>query len=460
LGGISAGLMYAPVVQAVMAGQTAGRRGVGAGTAALGLGLGALTAPPCVGKLSSLFRTPPTSLGPSSEYSSFAIDGKLYAAVDGFPVEVLEACGLGGGGASDCLYLAGTGSSGAAEAIAVLGGLAAAALFSTRYFYRTLAVESAASPSTAVPTLDENAPSVQPKDFHLLGVSAATLVAAGTCMGSIAYPVMGEMLTSHVPALVTPELVAQYAAMLTASTIGGSVIWGAVSDRQGCRATMYTMTVGSIPLFIGLPVLLETLSMYNGAWIPLSLIMLSTCWCGSLVGGVYGVMPPYLSQLFGQRHVGRRVGAMLAYTSGGALAGQALLPAINDVSARSAYGAIVDKIPPDQFQAVFGEPFDKARELIASHSISLEKLCALSAEGCAPSWHVYDQSVAVLAVMLTLGSITHTRVFFEGKQLKENNRIDITRPIPGGREEMSNRGQSTDSGVEEKLKPYKKKRRF
>jgi hypothetical protein len=101
------------------------KKGIASGLTIAGFGSGALVFTPCVQYLMKKFTVLPEYLGPASDFTTKVIDGRLFAEVSGRPdlVEVVQA------GAnelaklpyalSEGLYVVGSGSTGAPEALAV-----------------------------------------------------------------------------------------------------------------------------------------------------------------------------------------------------------------------------------------------------------------------------------------------------------------------------------------------------
>jgi MFS family permease len=126
LGGCGIGLAYTPPLQALID-WFPDKKGLASGLALAGFGSGALLFTPLVQKLMSYFSKMPEYLGPAGTVETFLEGGKLFARTINGVKEVVLA------NASDIaklpyhmaegLYVVGSGSTGAAAALAVCGGI-------------------------------------------------------------------------------------------------------------------------------------------------------------------------------------------------------------------------------------------------------------------------------------------------------------------------------------------------
>ena len=122
LAGLALGLSYTPCISALMQ-WFPDKKGMASGVTVAGFGSGALLFTPLVQLLSKHFAKMPDYLGPTSDFSVRNVDGKLVTDFNGAAVEVVEAM------ASDIaklpfslpegLYVVGSGSTGAAETLAL-----------------------------------------------------------------------------------------------------------------------------------------------------------------------------------------------------------------------------------------------------------------------------------------------------------------------------------------------------
>jgi MFS family permease len=242
-GGTGIGLAYTPPVQTLMQ-WFPDKKGIASGLTIAGFGSGALVFTPCVQYLMKQFSKLPEYLGPANQFITKTIDGKLFADVNGSLIEVVQA-----GAAelakipyslSEGLYVVGTGSTGAAEALAVMGASYFAIMFGSSLLIKkphpTYVPESllnlnniaVANPTTSTPavvtvtttkdiTLEET---MKTKQFHLLGLTFFCVATGGMGMFSVAKPMMSEVFSSVLPTVVTSAFAAKFLLMLSAGNLG------------------------------------------------------------------------------------------------------------------------------------------------------------------------------------------------------------------------------------------------
>lgn len=232
LAGLGLGLSYTPPVQTLMQ-WFPDKKGLASGLCIAGFGSGALVFTPCAQFLMRHFAKLPEYLGPVNQFTTQLVDGKLFASVNGALVEVVQA-----GTAelakipyalSEGLYVVGSGSTGAAEALAVMGGayfsiMVASALALRKphpAYTAPAAVLKQGGYVAPVPareiSLDE---AMRQPQFYLLGASFFCLAAGGIGMLGVAKPMMSEVFSAALPAVVTSDFAAKYILMLSAGNLG------------------------------------------------------------------------------------------------------------------------------------------------------------------------------------------------------------------------------------------------
>lgn len=243
LGGLGLGLSYTPPVQTLMQ-WFPDKKGVASGLTIAGFGSGALVFTPAVHYIMGKFAKMPTYLGPADQFVTKITDGRIFADVNGAMVEVVQA------GAtelaklpytlSEGLYVVGSGSSGAAEALAITGTayfgimLASALAFKKPHPSYVAPVPAVVENSkkfvAPVPareiTLDE---AMRQPQFYLLGTSFFCLAAGGMGMFSVAKPMMSEVFSNALPAIVNSAFAAKFILMLSAGNLGALLVDGYIS---------------------------------------------------------------------------------------------------------------------------------------------------------------------------------------------------------------------------------------
>jgi MFS family permease len=232
LAGLGLGLSYTPPVQTLMQ-WFPDKKGLASGLTIAGFGSGALVYTPIAQYLMKHFAKMPEYLGPANEFVTQVVDGKLFADVNGALVEVVRA------GTAELakipyslpegLYVVGTGATGAAETLALMGGVYFSVLLASALAIRKphpayvapVAVVKQGGFVAPVPareiTLDE---AMRQPQFYMLGVSFFCLAAGGIGMMGVAKPMMSEVFSAVLPTVVTSDFAAKYILMLSAGNLG------------------------------------------------------------------------------------------------------------------------------------------------------------------------------------------------------------------------------------------------
>lgn len=238
LGGLGIGLAYNPPIQALLQ-WFPDKKGFASGVAIAGFGSGALLFTPAVQYFTKKFAKMPEYLGPVSEFSTKTIEGKLFADVNGALVEVVQA------GAAELakipytlqegLYVVGSGSTGAMETLGALGVVYTLAMLGSSLTMKvphpsySVALPAAATPSgapTTPPVAIQSVPDMSVEDatrtkqFALLWMTFYCLATGGMGMFSVAKPMMSEVFSAALPAIVTSAFASKYVLMLSSGNLG------------------------------------------------------------------------------------------------------------------------------------------------------------------------------------------------------------------------------------------------
>ncbi|RYG62657.1 hypothetical protein EON64_17465 [archaeon] len=216
------------------------------------------------------------------------------------------------------LYVVGSGSTGAAEAMAVMGvgyfSLMMASALTIKKPHPNYTVDATpadasaannqvvATPPVAIPAVPDYSIEevMRDKRFYQLGVALSCMAMGGFGLFAVAKPMMSEIFSSNLPLIVTSAFASKYVMALSGGNLGGRLGWAAVSDLFGRRNTFTFLTLCSMPVYLVLPTLVDTV-ISTGEALPLYAFCGMTVLAVSAVGGAFSVLPGkcfYLYQYF------------------------------------------------------------------------------------------------------------------------------------------------------------------
>jgi hypothetical protein len=196
--------------------------------------------------------------------------------------------------------------------------------------------------------------------------------------------------------------------MISAGNMGGRLLWASVSDVIGRRNVFHFFTLTSIPLYLSIPYLVESVVTTQELW-PLQAFVVSTVLAVSIMGGTYAIMPAYESDIFGSRNVGAIHGRMLLASSAAAICGPSLLLWLRGSSELAAIRELLTKVDPVQFQKVFGAPISEASQLIEAKTLSIAKLMSIAPTGTIdPTPFIYNSTMYAMAGLLAIAVLSHS----------------------------------------------------
>jgi MFS family permease len=426
LGGIGMGLGYTPPVQTLLQ-WFPDRKGLASGMAIAAFGSGALLFAPCVQYLMKQFHKLPQYLGAADQFITKTIDGKLFADVNGQLIEVVNATTaelskLSYSGLSEGLYVVGTGSTGAAEALAVMGlsyfAVMMSASLAIKNPHPSYQVAAPVVTNAAANTVAKVAPvrdltveeTMKTSQFYLMGVTFFCLATGGMGLFSVAKPMMSEVFSNALPALVTSSFAASYVLMLSMGNLGGRLGWALISDQIGRQKTFQMFTLGCIPVYFALPTLVSEV-IASGSNLPLYLFCGGTMFAISGMGGAFALLPAYEADLFGTKNMGAIHGRMLLFSSSAGLVGPYMLLKLRSISEQHAIQELLTKVNPETFAQTFGVSMDQAGQLLAAKTLNIAKLLALAPPGTVdPSPHLYDSTMYTLSGMMVVAFLAHNFV--------------------------------------------------
>ena len=400
ISGVGYGCAYTPPLQALID-WFPDKKGLASGLVIAGFGSGALFFTPAVNSLASYF-----SVMPAAVTASSAAAGQLVQCTAG-DLSRLPYPDLSPG-----LYMVSSGSSGLGLSLAVLGCV-----------YSLLMLTSALS--IARPPLNHQVPGFSalktqvssmnvPVDnvlstpqFWLLFSTATLLASGGMALMSVASPLVQDVFSSSLPAIVTPAFASAYVMTLSVANLSGRVFWAAISDKIGTRNTFNILSLSSVPLYASIPWLISG-CVQEKSVLYLSGFCVSSFLAVSIMGGVFSTMPPYEADLYGSKYVGANHGKFLPYSTIRGIAGPGLLLHLRNSEESRIVDEILKTVDPEVFLSQTGQSIEMASAMIESKTLTLSKLVSMLPPGTTdPSIFLYDSTMYSMAGLAVCASLLH-----------------------------------------------------
>ncbi|CAM9966413.1 unnamed protein product [Scytosiphon promiscuus] len=427
LAGAGLGLAYTPPIQALMS-WFPDKRALASGLTIAGFGSGALVFAPLVNALMEKFSKMPTYLGPMDQVTTVMDEGKMFAKTATGLVEVVSVNAAELArlpyDLAEGVYVVGTGSTGAAAALGVCAGALYSAIMLTSAMtiktpapgYKVPGLDAGPSTSTEEkkPAVENNVtPDVAMKTAQFAGLSVTNFL-VGCCgfgLFSVAKPMMGEVFSSTLPALVTASFASAYVQVLALANLGGRIGWAAFSDKFGRRTTFHLFTFGSVPLYLASPTIVSKV-VETASAVPLSMFIGSTFIAITFMGGVYAVLPAYEADLFaGTKYVGPIHGRLMASTSLAALMGPSFMLHLRSMSETTAMNDLLSKVDPVRFQETFSTRLEDAQMLIDAKALTIGKVMDIAPAGTVdPSPYIYDTTLYTMAGLMGVAALAHSTI--------------------------------------------------
>jgi hypothetical protein len=123
---------------------------------------------------------------------------------------------------------------------------------------------------------------------------------------------------------------------------------------------------------------------------------------------VFAVLPAYVADTFGQKHVGTIFGRILTALPISALIGPSLLAHLRTNASVEAIDDLVAKIPPSMFQERFGASIEQLPQLVQNKVVTIPRLMELLPPGTFdPSVTLYDGTMYTMAGCLSVAFVTN-----------------------------------------------------
>lgn len=402
------------------------RRGLATGLALTAFGGGAMVATPVNEFLMRTHFKAPEYLGPAEDVGLVTEAGRRFAEVAGELKEVVVASASDlanlPGDLAEGVYVVGTGDSGTALTFLSLAG-GYLVLMLTGAFTQRIPAEgwkpkgweppTDVDPETAAGGASVHHTQVlRTPQFYLMWGAVFGNAIAGVSIISCAKTLMGDVFSRAMPTVVDGAFAASYVAALSAANMTGRFGWSALSDKLGRRNTYFLFGLG-VPLAISIPYITESVAAGAGAasMVPLSLFLGSTVLMVSFYGGLFSVLPAYLADLFGLKHVGAIHGRLLTAWSGAALVGPALLSTLRKSSYDTAVLELAREIDDDTFRRTFGAPKDSVQQLVDANTVTIGKLMDVAPEGTVdPTPTLYNTTLLTMSGVLAAAVVCNAAI--------------------------------------------------
>ena len=236
-------------------------------------------------------------------------------------------------------------------------------------------------------------------------------ISPGMGIMAVAKPMIQSVFADSMPALVTTSFASAYLMSLAMGNLGGRLGWAAISDKIGRRNTFHIYTLGAVPLFGGLPFLIDQcVSNPSGplAQVYLTAFCASTVAAISILGGTFAVLPAYEADLYGPKYVGPIHGRFLLAATASTIVGPGLLLNLRKVAESQALADLLSKVDPAAFSAKFGADLSSAQSLIEAKTLTISKLMTIMPPGTVdPSPFLYNNTMYTMAGLAGIGAMLH-----------------------------------------------------
>jgi len=421
IGGCGLGLGYVSPVSTLIR-WFPDRRGMATGIAIMGFGGGAMLGKPMIDGFLRLYYRAPEYLGPADKVELVTEAGRRMAMVGGSLREVVVV------GANDVsamilpgpegVYLAGTGTVGAAQTFFTLGAIYFVVMLIAAFAYRVPA--SGWRPAGwEPPTPDSEARSMitrhdvdidqalKTPQFYQLWLMLCFNVTAGIGVLAVAKTMMTEIFGSTLPGVVDLEFAATYVLMISAFNMLGRFFWASASDYLGRKNTYHVFFGLGIALYCSIPFFASQVSAHP-ATVWLVGFYAATMLIFTMYGGGFATIPAYLADIFGTRFVGGIHGRLLTAWSTAGVLGPLAITTLRENAVTRAIDELVTHIDPARFEAAFGAGVAQLDQLVAANTVTIAKLMEIVPPGTAnPTAGLYNETMYLMAGLLLIALVAN-----------------------------------------------------
>lgn len=231
---------------------------------------------------------------------------------------------------------------------------------------------------------------------------------------AVAKPMITEVFSGAVPALVTTSFATAYLMAMAAGNLGGRVGWAAISDKIGRTKTYNMFTIGAASIYATLPWLIHSvITQPDSPLAPVLLYVfcLNTVLAITIMGGVFAVLPAYESDLYGPKHVGAIHSRFLLAATAASIAGPALLLNLRSSAEKDAITQLMTKIQPEAFISKFATDPSQLDQLVSAKTVTIPRLMEIAPTGTLdPSPFIYNSTLYTMAGLVSVAAMLHFMV--------------------------------------------------
>ena len=420
IGGCGLGLGYVSPVSTLIR-WFPDRRGMATGIAIMGFGGGAMLGKPMIDGFLEYYYRAPEYLGTQDALNLLTESGRRVIEIAGVTREVVVI------GANDLtsmivpgpegVYLAGTGTVGAAQTFFALGGIYFFVMMLAAFAYRVPAAgwapadwtPPAEGESDAMVTqhdvdIDE---AMKTRQFYQLWIVLCFNVTAGIGVLAVAKTMMTEIFGTTLPAIVDLKFAASYVLMISLFNMLGRFFWASISDYIGRQRTYFVFFTLGIVLYCSIPFFAQRVSA-DPAAVWLVGFYAATMLIFTMYGGGFATIPAYLADIFGTRFVGGIHGRLLTAWSTAGVLGPLAITTLRENAVTKAIKDLVAKVDETRFVEVFGAGYDQLEVLVEAKSVTIAKLMEIVPPGTIdPTPSLYNQTMYLMAMLLFVALIAN-----------------------------------------------------
>ncbi|HJL42709.1 MAG TPA: OFA family MFS transporter [Myxococcales bacterium LLY-WYZ-16_1] len=417
IGGIGLGAGYITPVSTLVR-WFPDRRGMATGIAIMGFGGGAMIAKFMIDPLIRAFYQAPEYLGAKGAVELVTEGGKRFARVGSELVEVVVVSSndvaqmiVPG---PEGVYVAGTGSVGAAQTFITLGVVYFVIMAVAAFSYRVPA--QGWQPAGFVPKTGKAMvthrdvhvdQALKTPQFYQLWIMLCFNVAAGIGVLGVAKTMMTEIFGTTLPGTVDKEFASTYVLMISVFNLIGRFSWASVSDYIGRKNTYHVFFGLGILLYLSIPFMAQQVSV-SPSIVYLVGFYAVTMLIFTMYGGGFATIPAYIADVFGTRFVGAIHGRLLTAWSTAAVIGGAAITSLRQNAVNGAIERLAADTDPAAFQAKFGAAKSQLASLVDANTVTISKLMEIAPAGTVdPTPSLYNSTMYLMAALLALALVAN-----------------------------------------------------